>query len=445
MIREIFPLKELPPRFEYGGDYYATQSALMVAAMAERDVSIFDYNRSIETDQTISVLKTIGLGVLKNENRLQIETGYGMQIPEDKTIEFEPGAYPLSLAIGLLAGKNVSCSLEYAPSVNPDIVDQIIDVLSRNGIDIHHAADDSMIIFRSAGKFPVNINVKSSIPHIKNCLIVFSLASGVPVTVREYTITSDHLEQCLRSFEIPIQANEPAIVVVDDPNDPRKKIRKREAEYLREINIPADFHIENYKYYVPGDAACALAYLTLAAVTKKEITLEGMPINAVNSKYIQHLKAVSGEVSIFNRRDDVAGPVADVGFKPSEIKSRKMTGQQTAVMIDEIPLVAVLAALAAGTTVIRGIADYSDCGINPFYEIAGNLERVGIKAGILEDGLAIEGGKEISGADFEPFINSRIGLAFLVAAFAGQGPSTFDGFEIIENHFPIFVDSILKN
>jgi len=119
-----------------------------------------------------------------------------------------------------------------------------------------------------------------------------------------------------------------------------------------------------------------------------------------------------------------------------------MAGEQATVLIDEIPFMSVIAALGDGTSIIRGVADYNDCGIRPFTEIAENLGKLGIKAGVLEDGLVIEGKREYAGADFGQFNDCRSALAFYVAALAGQEPSTFDNFEIVENYFPDIVKMI---
>ncbi len=442
MKREVFPIKELPSEIDFSGDYYITQSALLLAALADKDITIYNYNSGIETDRTISFLESIGLNILKKESRLIVETGYGINIPENDTLSFDGSSFPLSLIIGLLAGQRQSCILQYSMSINPDIVDSIVEALNRHGIDVFHEADNNTIVFRTATEYPLEIKVSISVPHIKNCILTFAISSGIPCSVKEYKTTSNYLERTLAKYNIPLKITEPQTIFTEDPSDPRKKVKVRAADYKRELMLPGSIRIEESSFYVPNDNITALAMTTLAVLKRKSVTLNNFPINSVSRKFIDHLKSSAAEVNI-SRREEFGGDtfaVVEVAGRP--IKARKMGAGQTSLLIDEVPFMAVIAALGDGTSLIRGIGDYNDCEIAPFNEIAENLGKMTVKCGILEDGLAIEGRKELAGTDFGSFANPQIALAFYVAALAAQGPSVFDNFEIILEHYPEFVATV---
>ncbi|MFH2035713.1 MAG: hypothetical protein ABIJ45_04865 [Candidatus Zixiibacteriota bacterium] len=436
MKKEITPIKNIPNELIFTGDYYATQSALIIGALGDKDITIHNHNINIETKQTAEFLKSIGIECIVKEDFIRVENGYGLTIKEDAELIFEGGVFPLSLIIGLLAGRNQTCTLKYDNLINPDIVDSIVNILNQNGIDIFNEANDRLIVFRSSIDLPVEIKLTTSVPYLKNCVILFSISSGISAIVQEFVTTTNHLERALKRFGLPFKIYEPKTIITDDPKDPRKKIRSREAEYQREISIPPSAKFDNLKIYLPADLISTVAIITLAILKKKELVLDKVAINQVSSKFINYLKSTSAEITISDRDEIEGETLATIEVTPRNIKAKKMAGEQATVLIDEIPFMAVIAALGDGTSIIRGVADYNDCGFAPFNEIANNLERLGVKAGVLEDGLVIEGKKEYAGADFGQFNDCRSALAFYIAALAGREPSTFDNFELIENHFP---------
>jgi 5-enolpyruvylshikimate-3-phosphate synthase len=129
----------------------------------------------------------------------------------------------------------------------------------------------------------------------------------------------------------------------------------------------------------------------------------------------------------------------DLEFEYAEIRGKKVAGEIAVGLMRELPFLAVIAAAWPGTTLIRDIRETSLLQRNPFEEIAANLGKMGIKCGVLDDGMVIEGKKELNGADFGPFQNKEMALAFYLVALSGQGKSDYREFEIIADNFPALV------
>ena len=127
-----------------------------------------------------------------------------------------------------------------------------------------------------------------------------------------------------------------------------------------------------------------------------------------------------------------------------ELKGRKVAGETTTAMIDEIPIVAVLAAFSEGETIIRDAAELRLKESNRLEAISHNLQAMNVACGVLEDGLIIEGRKEPSGGDFKSFGDHRIAMAFSIAALAVVGPSTMDGAEAVQVSCPGFYDLLVQ-
>jgi 3-phosphoshikimate 1-carboxyvinyltransferase len=350
-----------------------------------------------------------------------------------------PGeVFTLALFIGWLAGKNQSCTMNYSETINPDIVDDIVELLNEQGIDIYNQAEDRLIVFRARRDQPVAVTIDTRLGIQKNCLLMFGLSSGCEITIREAVNSADHFERILSRLCDGFRVRETKIIVKSDGRDPRRKVRVPEADFKREIHLAAGSSVKSGEIHTPSDLITGLALMTLAAMRKTDLVLPGMAINRVSHKFINYLKATGAEVEISDKSEKNGEILATVTISGKGIKAKKLSGEQTGILIDEIPFMAVAAILSEGTTIIRGIREYAELGIDPFEEIASKMERLGVKCGILKDGLIIEGIREIDGTDFGYFRNPKIALAFTVAAMAGQGHSTIANLEMVRSHYPGF-------
>lgn len=424
----------------FGGDYYITQSSLLLSALVDGDITLKNCNRSRDTDATLSFLASLGIRATRKDSEIRIETAERPVVPDDQILTFDGSIFPLSLIIGLLAGINRSCSVRYTESINQDVIDNIVEALNTNGIDVTHEADSRVIVIRAGTDYPLEVKLCSSLSHLKNCLLMFGAASGRSVSIREVRTTSESFQKCLGTFGGSIRVDKQKPVLKEDPGDPRRKVRVRSADYRREIILPASTELHPIDFDIPGDAENSLALMTLAVLKKKDIRLENVALDSRIMRFLNYLKSSDIEATVIDRRSTGGETVGTICVQKGEIKVRKISGEQASTLIDEIPFLAVLAALGSGTSLIRGVREFSDWGIAPFQEIADSLGRMGIKCGILEDGLAIEGTGEITGADFGTFENPKVALAFYVAALAGQGASTFENFMTVRENYPDFVE-----
>lgn len=439
---EIYPIKKMPEFFNRGGDYYYTQSALMLAVMGDGETILKNYNGSVDTERTINFLTSLGYRFNREDDTIRIKSDGYLQLPENRSLNYDGEIFPLSLIIGFLAGLNQACLLEYSPLINQDIIDKIVDIFNKNGIDLFHRPDSRTIFVRAGTNLPIETKVCSSNSYLKNGLLMFGLSSGNSVTVRETVPTSVHFENCVGKFGVPITINEPGAKIKEDPNDPRKKIRVAVADYKRELIVPSTTKVRSSEIIIPADCDTVTSFLTLAILKKKDISLKDVVLNSERMKFIDHLRIIGAEVTIQDRKLIDGISIGTISLRCKNVKSRKFTGEHTLALFDEIPFLAILAVRGSDKTIIRGIDEYNDRGLMPLNEIADNLDKMGIKCGILEDGLVIEGTGELNGADFGPFNNYKIALVFYLAALAGQGVSTFNNFELVTDYYPDIISML---
>jgi 3-phosphoshikimate 1-carboxyvinyltransferase len=163
-------------------------------------------------------------------------------------------------------------------------------------------------------------------------------------------------------------------------------------------------------------------------------------LNPTRTAILDHLKAIGCKVSIEDKVVVSGEARGKVTVEGGTLKPRKIGGERTVELIDEIPVVAVMAAVAEGTTVIRDASELRLKESDRLAAMAENLSRMGVKCGLLEDGIAVEGRREIQGADLSSFGDHRIAMAMSVASLAASGPSTLDDADCVGISCPNFFE-----
>jgi len=279
---------------------------------------------------------------------------------------------------------------------------------------------------------------------VKSSLLLAGLASGCSVTIREDTITRDHTELMIEELGGEINVRLIKAVLVDDPNDPRKRIMQMQEPFKKEIVLSSKTKISGGEIDIPGDISTAAFFMAAAAISGKSITINNLGLNKTRTAFFDYLKAIGSEINIENRQTVSGESRGDVTVTGGLLKPRKISGETTVGLIDEIPIVSVIAAFTPGTTIIRDAAELKIKESDRLTATAENLKRMGIKCGLLEDGLAIEGGRDLSGADFVSYGDHRIAMAFSIASLFLVGPSTIDDETCVDISCPEFYDLLDK-
>lgn len=432
----ILPIKKIPEILLLGGDYRTTQAALLLAAPTASVTKIINAGKSIDTEKTIRFLRKLNCTINIKDTAIEVEGRTDLTVDEEFRGEYLGGIFPLSIIIGMMAGFNRSCLLKYSPLVSQDIVDTIIGKLNRHRIDVHHEADEYEIIFRASAELPIESKMHSSLSAVKNCLLMFGIISGNRVTVEEMLPASAVFEDMIRRFGGQLSITDPKVEVIQDPDDPRKKKKIKHDDFFHRLMLSPSVELTPTEIIVPADADIVNALLTLAVLRRKKICITDVNINSDMTLFLNYLKSLGAELNISDRKTENGYALGNVTINHCDVKARRFSGVRASSLIDNIPFMAILAALGSGTTIIRDVAEFHEWGVEPNQEIADNLKRIGVKCGVLNDGLAVEGRGEIRGGDFGPFNNGGIALAFYMAALAGEGGSGFEGYELVKDHYP---------
>jgi 3-phosphoshikimate 1-carboxyvinyltransferase len=275
---------------------------------------------------------------------------------------------------------------------------------------------------------------------VKSSVLLAGLASRCSTVVREEAITRDHTELMVQAIGEGLTVRDVKPVMEPDPVDPRKKKMVMPESFKREITLGPGARIHGGRIDIPGDISTAAFFFAVAALSGQTVTVENVGLNPTRTGFLDYLKMTGAKVEITDKAvvsGEARGTVTVTG---EGIKPRKISGETTVGVIDEVPIIAVMAAFADGTTVVRNAAELRVKESDRLAAVAENLSRMGVKCGLLEDGLAIEGGKELTGSDFSSFGDHRIAMAFSVASLFLVGPSTINDDSVVAISCPGFYD-----
>ncbi|MBN1211045.1 MAG: 3-phosphoshikimate 1-carboxyvinyltransferase [candidate division Zixibacteria bacterium] len=426
MKRKLTSAKKVGGTLSVPGDKSIAHRAALLSILASEPVVAVNYPDNLDCRASLEAARKFGVVIERNRNTVTFTPPSQLELPADIIIDCGNSATTARLLAGLVAGSNLSVILAGDESLSTRPMKRIIDPLREMGAEV----------FDQDGHLPLKIEGKKLLPfeyrlpvasaQVKSSLILAALASKCSLTLIEDIITRDHTEIMLAHFGEGLSIREIKPMMIPDPHDPRKKRMSVPEDFKKEIKLASHSVVRGGTVDIPGDISTAAFFMSAAAISGGTLTIENLGLNPTRTSVVEHLKNIGCRVEIRDKNILSGEPRGTVTVTGGPLKARKISGDTTAGLIDEIPIVAIMAAFAEGTTIIRDANELKVKECDRLEATAANLRKMGVKCGLLEDGLAIEGGEERNGADFESFGDHRIAMAFSVAALFLDGPSTID-------------------
>ena len=432
MIKEIHPVKKYGGSLEVPGDKSIAHRAALFSILAKDKIEIINFPDNKDCNSSLEAAQKMGVLVEKTDNNILLTPPE--QIISDESIIVDCGnsGTTARLLSGILAGTDSQVTLSGDESLSTRPMKRIISPLTEMGAEI----------FADEDKLPMKINGKKLLPfeyrlpvasaQVKSAILLAGLASNCSVRIIEEVITRDHTELMIEALGEGIDVRVVNPVFIEDEHDPRKKKMVMPEDFKKEININAQAKINGGIIDIPGDMSTAAFFMAGAAISGQTITITNLGLNPTRTAFLNYLKLIGCKVLISDKNIISGEPRGTVTVIGGPLKARKISGDTTVGLIDEIPIIAVIAAFAQGTTVIRNAEELKVKESNRLEAVAENLNLAGVKCGLLEDGLAIEGVSEFNGADFKSFGDHRIAMAFSIAALFAVGPSSIDDASVVD-------------
>jgi len=439
--RDLKPARKIGGAISVPGDKSIAHRAALMSIISGGPIEVHGFPGNADCAASLRAAEAFGVTVEKiSDDRMRLRPPVRPNIEPETIVDCGNSGTTTRLLAGLVAGTDQAVILSGDESLSRRPMKRIVEPLTAMGAELIDTEGHLPMTVRGRKLLPFEYQMPVASAQVKSALLLAGLAAGCSVTIREDFLTRDHTELMLSHLGANLEAREVKSVMEPDPVDPRKKRRVMPESFRKEIVLGARSKLSGGEIDIPGDISTAAFFFALAALFGQTVTVTGVGLNPTRTAFLNYLKAIGCKVEIENRQILSGEARGDVTVTGGELKARKIAGETAVGLIDEIPIVAVLAAFSEGETVIRDAAELRVKESNRLEAVAHNLRAMSVSCGVLEDGLIIEGKKDPSGGDFVSFGDHRIAMAFAIAAQGAVGPSTIDNPDVVDISCPQFFE-----
>lgn len=414
---EISKLNKLHGKLTIPGDKSISHRAVMFGALAQGTTRITHFLEGADCLSTISCFQAMGIHIQKNKDEVLVEGKglHGLQAPLD-ILDVGNSGTTTRLISGILAGQDFTSRLTGDASICQRPMGRIITPLSLMGAQITSQNQNGCAPLTIQGGHLHGIHYQSPVAsaQVKSCVLLAGMYADAPTSVTEPVLSRNHTELMLNYFGAQVTSKGTTAAILPQPD-----------LKARDITVPGD--ISSAAYFI---AAGLL-------VPGSEILLCNVGINPTRDGLLRVCQAMGGNITLLNVRND-GEPTADLLIRSSSLHGTEIKGEIIPTLIDEIPMIAVMAAFAEGTTVIRDAAELKVKESDRIQVMTDNLTRMGADVEALPDGMIIHGGKPLHGATIDSHKDHRIAMSFAVAGGICEGSLTITDGECVNISYPEF-------
>ncbi|PPS45986.1 3-phosphoshikimate 1-carboxyvinyltransferase [Chroococcidiopsis sp. TS-821] len=408
------------------GDKSISHRALMLGAIASGETHIQGLLLGEDPRSTASCFQALGAEISELNTELVTVKGIGLgqlQEPVDVLNAGNSGT-TLRLMLGILAahpGRFFAVTGDSSLRSRP--MSRVVKPLQQMGAQIWGRKDNSLAPLAIQGRSlkPIHYHSPIASAQVKSCILLAGLTTEGETTVTEPALSRDHSERMLQAFGAKLSV---------DPD-------------TRSVTVTGPAQLQGQTVIVPGDISSAAFWLVAAAIVPdSELIIENVGVNPTRTGILEALSMMNADVQLENQRIVAGEPVADLRVRSSQLKSCTIAGDLIPRLIDEIPILAVAAVFAQGTTVIRDAEELRVKESDRIAVMANQLQRMGAKVTELPDGLEIVGGTPLTGTDVDSHTDHRIAMSLAIAALNSTGTTTINRAEAAAISYPDFVPTL---
>lgn len=400
------------------GDKSISHRSVMFGAIAQGLTEITNFLRGADCLSTISCFQKLGISIENGPERILIHGKglHGLSASKD-VLDTGNSGTTMRLISGILAGQHFETTLTGDESIQKRPMKRIMEPLSLMGADIESLKQNGCAPLRITGKELHGISCQTPVAsaQVKSAILLAGLYADGPTYVTEPAMSRNHTELMLSGFGADLRTEGKTAVLY--PGTP----------------------LTGRKIEVPGDISSAAYFLAAALlVPGSEILIKNVGINPTRDGILTVIQAMGGRIALLNERRCAGEKVADLLVSHSSLHGTVVEGSLIPALIDEIPVIAVLAAFAEGTTIIRDAAELKVKESNRIDTVTAGLNAMGCDVTPTQDGMIITGGRPLHGAVIDSFQDHRIAMSFAVAGLAAEGGTRILGGECVNISYPGF-------
>ena len=421
-MKKITRITGLKGTLTVPGDKSISHRAIMFGSLAEGTTTIHGFLKGADCLSTIDCFRKMGISIEEKEDTIYVHGKglHGLHKPEE-TLDVGNSGTTTRLISGILAGQNFDTVLSGDASLNSRPMGRIMKPLSMMGADITSIHDTGCAPLSIKGRSLNAIHYDSPVAsaQVKSCVLLAGLYANGKTSVTEPALSRDHTERMLRSFG----AN-----IVSDKN-------------TCTITPPETLHGQHIE--VPGDISSAAFFIVAALITpNSEITINNVGINDTRAGILKVCQDMGADITLLNAREEGGEPVADLLVKTSSLRGTIVEGDIIPALIDELPVIALMACFAKGQTIIKDAHELRVKESDRIAVVTEGLKRMGADIQPTDDGMIIHGGKPLHGAEINSYLDHRIAMSFAVAGTICDGTLTIKDGDCVKISYPKFYEDL---
>ena len=403
------------------GDKSISHRSVMFGAISQGRTEITNFLQGQDCLSTISCFRKMGIEIENTSERILVHGRglHGLTAPTE-ILDVGNSGTTTRLISGILAGQDFTSELTGDASIQKRPMGRIIRPLSMMDATIESIKGNGCAPLRISGHALKGIHYQSPVAsaQVKSCVLLAGMYSDGITRVTEPVLSRNHTEIMLNYFGADVTSEGTTAFIKPDPS-----------LYGREILVPGD--ISSAAYFI---AAGLL-------VPNSEILLKNVGINPTRDGILRVCKAMGADITLLNETTE-GEPTADLLIRSSALHGTTVEGAIIPTLIDELPMIAVMAAFAEGTTVIRDAQELRVKESDRIQVMTENLRKMGADIQATEDGMIIHGGKPLHGAEIDSHLDHRVAMSFAVAGLLSEGTLSIKNGECVNISYPEFYSDL---
>ncbi|MDI3518744.1 MAG: 3-phosphoshikimate 1-carboxyvinyltransferase [Caldanaerobacter sp.] len=399
------------------GDKSISHRAVMIGSIAEGLTEVENFLVAKDTLSTVECMRKLGVDIKLEGNRVKVY-GKGLYLSKSsEVLDVGNSGTTIRLLMGILAGQEFETILTGDDSIKRRPMGRVIVPLTLMGAKIEAREGNFAPVKIRGGKLRgIEYKMPIASAQVKSSIMLASLYAEGRTVIEEPALSRNHTELMLQTFGARIEID-------------GKKI----------FCYPGSKLLKGQKIIVPGDISSA-AYFIVAAnlLPNSEVVIKDVNVNPTRTGIIDVLKGMGGNVELINERYVNNEKIADIVVKSSKLKGIEIGGDLIPKLIDEIPVIAVAAVFAEGTTVIKNAEELKVKESNRIKSMTSELGKMGAKIFETEDGMIIEGTGFLRGAEVESYNDHRVAMSLWIAGLLAEGRTIIKKAECVDVSYPDF-------
>lgn len=409
----------LPP------DKSISHRAIMFASIARGKSTVRNFLLAADPLSTINAFRMLGIEILEMNGSVTINGKglYGLKEPFD-VINCGNSGTTVRLIAGILAGSPFFSALTGDSSLRQRPMARVVAPLQAMGARISGRAGDKFlpVAIKGGGLRAMHFEMPVASAQVKSCLILAALYAAGTTTITEPYKSRDHTEKMLGSMGAHIEQGSPG----------------------KPIKVTGGAELDAYDITAPADFSSAAFFLAAALIVPgSEILIRNVGVNPTRTGMLDVMENMGAGVELLNRRETSGEQIADICCRTADtLKAVSINKESIPAVIDEFPILCVLATQAEGVTEIRGAGELRLKESDRIRTMATELRKLGAEVEEYPDGIAIKGGTALTGAAVDSHGDHRIAMSMAVAALVAEGTTVIENASCVDISFPGFFEQL---